>query len=46
MFWFFISHCKKLLVILCFLFMKIYDSARFNNIVLGSSLMSEELIEL
>ncbi len=41
---------KKLLAILCFLFMKIYDSARFNNMfqnsVLGSSLMSEELIEL
>jgi hypothetical protein len=41
---------KKLLAILCFLFLKIYDSARFNNMfqnsVLGYSLMSEELIEL
>ncbi len=41
---------KKLLVIFCFLFLKIYDSAQFNsmfqNSVLGSSIMSEELIEL
>jgi hypothetical protein len=50
MFWFFILHCKKLLAIFYFLFLKIYDSARFNNMVqnsvLGSSLMYEELIEL
>ncbi len=50
MFWFFSCTVKKLLAILCFLFLKIYDSARFNNMfqnsVWGSSLMSEELIEL
>jgi hypothetical protein len=41
---------KKLLAILCFLFLKIYDSAWFNNMFqnsfLGSCLMSQELIEL
>ncbi len=51
MYRFFISHCKKLLaIIMCFLFLKIYDSARFNNMfqnsVFGSCLMSQELIEL
>jgi hypothetical protein len=50
MFWFFISHSKKVFGDFVFLFLKIYDSARFNNMfqnsVLGSSLMSEELIEL
>ncbi len=41
---------KTLHSILCFLFLKIYDSARFNNMfqhsVLDSCLMSQELIEL
>jgi hypothetical protein len=50
MFWFFISQCKKVISNFVFLFLKIYDSARFNNMfqnsVLGSSLMSKELIEL
>ncbi len=45
---FFISHCKKLLAILCFI-LKIYDSARCKNMfqsnVLNFSLMSQELTE-
>ncbi len=50
MFWFFISDCKKVISDFVFFILKIYDSAWFNNMfqnsVLGSSLMSEELIEL
>jgi hypothetical protein len=50
MIWFFISHCKKVISNFYILFLKIYDSARFNNMfqkkVLGSCLMSQELTEL
>ncbi len=50
MFWFFISHCKKVISNFVFFILKIYDSAGINNMfqnsVLGSSLMSGELIEL
>ncbi len=52
MFWFFISHCKKVLAIFCFLFLKIYDSAQFNNMfqkvswALASCLKSSQNFEL
>ncbi len=42
---FFISHCKKIIGDFLFLFLKIYDSARFKymfqNSVLGCSLMTQ-----
>jgi hypothetical protein len=47
---FYLGLQKKLLAILCFLFLKIYDSARFNKMfqdtVLDSYLMFQELIKL
>jgi hypothetical protein len=50
MFWFFISHCKKVISNFMFFILKIYDSAQFNNMfqnsVLGLCLMSQQLREL
>jgi hypothetical protein len=50
MFWFFISHCKKVIGDFVIFILKIFDSEKFNsmfqNCILDSCLMSQELIEL